>query len=102
MDRHVAMSRLQANGVPAGIVADAADVCAGDPALAARGHFVDVPTPEGRTVRIDGPAFILSDTPAAVRGCGPMLGEHANEVLRGVLGYDGATIDELRRDGVLG
>ncbi len=102
MDRHVAMSRLQANGVAAGIVADAADVCAGDPALAARGHFVDVRTPEGHTVRIDAPPFVLSDTPAAVRGPGPLLGEHADEVLREILAYDDATIDELRRDGVLG
>src|SRR5262249_54194772 len=66
MNVHVATSRLQANGVPAGLVADAADVCARDPALAARGHFVDVATPEGRTVRIDGPPFLLSDTPAVV------------------------------------
>jgi len=101
IDRHVATSRLQAHGVAAGLVADAADVCAGDPALAARGHFVDVATPEGRTVRIDGPPFLLSDTPARVRGPGPLLGEHGAEVLREVLGYDEAAIEALRRDGVL-
>jgi benzylsuccinate CoA-transferase BbsF subunit len=101
MDRHVATSRLQAHGVPAGIVADAADVCAADPALSARGHFVDVPTPEGRTVRIDGPPFRLSETPASVRGPGPLLGEHADDVLRELLGYDDATIASLRTDGVV-
>jgi len=101
MDRHVATSRLQAHGVPAGFVADAREVCADDPALAARGHFVDVPTPEGRTVRIDGPPFLLSDTPASVRGPGPLLGEHGADVLADVLGWDAAAIDELRRDGVL-
>jgi crotonobetainyl-CoA:carnitine CoA-transferase CaiB-like acyl-CoA transferase len=101
MNVHVGLSRLQAHGVPAGLVADAADACAGDPALAARGHFVDVATPEGRTVRIDGPPFVLSDTPARVRGPGPLLGEHADRVLRDVLGYDAETIARLRRDGVL-
>ena len=101
MNPYVATSRLQANGVPAGLVADAADVCRRDPALAARGHFVDIETPEGRTVRIDGPPFLLSDTPGRVRGPGPMLGEHGDQVLREVLGYDDATIAALRGDGVL-
>jgi crotonobetainyl-CoA:carnitine CoA-transferase CaiB-like acyl-CoA transferase len=87
--------------VPAGLVADAADVCRDDPALAARGHFVDVATPEGRMVRIDGPPFLLSDTPGRVQGCGPLLGEHTDEVLGEILGYDTAAIDALRRDGVV-
>jgi benzylsuccinate CoA-transferase BbsF subunit len=101
MNAHVAVSRLQANGVPAGLVADAADVCAHDPALAARGYFADVATPEGRTVRIDGPPVVLSETPARVRGPGPLLGEHTDEVLRTLLGYDDDTIGTLRRDGVV-
>jgi benzylsuccinate CoA-transferase BbsF subunit len=101
MNVHVATSRLQANGVPAGLVADAAQVCAGDPQLAARGHFVDVPTPEGHTVRIDGPPFLLSETPASVRGPGPRLGEHTDDVLRDVLGYDDATLATLRADGII-
>jgi crotonobetainyl-CoA:carnitine CoA-transferase CaiB-like acyl-CoA transferase len=101
MNAHVATSRLQAHGVPAGLVADAAEVCAGDPQLAARRHFVDVATPEGRTVRIDGPPFVLSETPASVRGPGPLLGEHTDAVLRGVLGYDDATLATLRADGIV-
>src|SRR4029453_8102853 len=101
MNVHVATSRLQARGVPAGPVAAAAQVCAGDPQLAARGHFVDVTTPEGRTVRIDGPPFLLSETPAAVRGPGPLLGEHTDDVLRSALGYDDAMLAALRADGVI-
>jgi crotonobetainyl-CoA:carnitine CoA-transferase CaiB-like acyl-CoA transferase len=101
MDVHVATSRLQANGVPAGLVADAADVCARDPALAARRYFADVATPEGRTVRIDGPPVVLSETPAAVRGPGPLLGEHTDDVLRSLLGYDADAVAGLRRDGVV-
>jgi benzylsuccinate CoA-transferase BbsF subunit len=101
MDAHVATSRLQAHGVPAGPVADAREVCAGDPQLAARGHFADVATPEGPTVRIDGPPFVLSATPAAVRGPGPLLGEHTDDVLRAVLGYDEATLAALRDDGTI-
>jgi crotonobetainyl-CoA:carnitine CoA-transferase CaiB-like acyl-CoA transferase len=97
-----AMAALQRAGVAAGRVADAEDLCARDPQLAARGHFVDVPTPEGRTVRIDGAPFVLSETPAAVSGPGPLLGEHADEVLAGVLGLGGEDIAALRASGVLG
>ncbi|HXJ33151.1 MAG TPA: CoA transferase [Candidatus Eisenbacteria bacterium] len=102
MNARAAMTLLQENAIAAGIVADAADVCTRDPALAARGHFVDVATPEGRTVRMDGPPFLLSDTPAFVRGAGPLLGEHSDEILREVLSYDDAGIAALRKDGVVG
>ena len=97
-----AMQRLQAAGVAAGLVANAEDLCARDPQLAARGHFVDVATPEGGSVRMDGPPFILSETPAAVRGPGPLLGEHTDEVLAGVLGCDEKELRGLRADGVIG
>jgi benzylsuccinate CoA-transferase BbsF subunit len=95
------MRILQDAGVAAGIVADAEDLCARDPQLAARGHFVDVPTSEGRTVRIDGPPHVLSDTPAAVGGPGPLLGEHTDEVLSSRLGMSAEDIRMLRADGVV-
>src|SRR5262249_28048253 len=101
LDADELMERLQAAGVAAGRVADAADLCARDPQLAARGHFVDVPTPEGGTVRLDGPAVLLSETPARVRGPGPLLGEHTDEVLHEVLGLDPNEIAALRADGVV-
>jgi benzylsuccinate CoA-transferase BbsF subunit len=97
-----AMERLQRAGVAAGRVATAEDLCARDPQLTARGHFVDVPTPEGRSVRIDGPPFLLSDTPARVSGPGPLLGEHTDEVLSGVLGSTAEEIGALRDAGVVG
>ncbi len=93
---------LQLAGVAAGLVANAEDLCARDPQLAARRHFVEVPTPEGRTVRIDGPPFALSETPAAVSGPGPLLGEHADDVLPGLLGMSADEIAALRAAGVLG
>src|SRR5207302_7827921 len=82
LDRHVAewtrgqqveeaMALLQRAGVAAGLVANAEDLCARDPQLAARGHFVEVPAPEGRTVRIDGPPFVLSETPGRGERPGP-------------------------------
>jgi crotonobetainyl-CoA:carnitine CoA-transferase CaiB-like acyl-CoA transferase len=97
-----AMELLQRAGVACGLVADAEDLCVRDPQLAARGHFVDVASPEGRTVRLDGPPFLLSDTPARVSGPGPLLGEHGDAVLQGLLGLDTAELERLRDDGVLG
>jgi crotonobetainyl-CoA:carnitine CoA-transferase CaiB-like acyl-CoA transferase len=96
------MARLQEAGVAAGLVGNAEDVCARDPQLAARGHFVEVPTPEGRSVRMDGPPFLLSETPAGVGGPGPLLGEHTDEVLRSLLGCDPDEVSELRAAGVIG
>ena len=86
----------------AGLVANSGDLCARDAQLAARGHFVAVPTPEGRTVRIDGPPFRLSETPAVVTGPGPLLGEHTDEVLSTLPGLDRTEIAALRADAVVG
>src|SRR5262249_52814673 len=96
-----AMAALQGAGIAAGPVANAQDLCARDPQLAARGHFVDVATPEGRMVRIDGPPFLLSETPARVSGPGPLLGEHTREVLSGILGCTEEDIRSLREAGVV-
>src|SRR5262249_26066901 len=101
LDADAAMELLQSAGVAAGRVANAADLCARDPQLAALGHFVDGPAPEGRPVRIAGPAFLLSDTPARVRGPGPLLGEHTDQILRELLGLDAQEIARLRADGVV-
>jgi crotonobetainyl-CoA:carnitine CoA-transferase CaiB-like acyl-CoA transferase len=97
--RRCASCRRRAS--PRALVANAEDLCARDPQLAARGHFVDVSTPEGRMVRLDGPPYLLSETPAAVRGPGPLLGEHTDEVLSSVLGMTADAIGALRADGVV-
>ncbi len=80
---------------------DARDLCARDPQLAARGYFADVPTPEGGSVRLDGPPFVLSETPAAVQGPGPLLGEHTDAVLAELLGLGTPELAALRADGVV-
>jgi benzylsuccinate CoA-transferase BbsF subunit len=97
-----AMERLQRAGIAAGRVANAEDLCMRDPQLAHRGHFVDVPTPEGRNVRMDGPPFLLSETPARIARSGPLLGEHTDEILAGILDLPPEEIARLREAHVLG
>jgi crotonobetainyl-CoA:carnitine CoA-transferase CaiB-like acyl-CoA transferase len=87
-----------------------ADVCAGpvlaldevvqDPQLRQRGLFAAVEHPKlGRVPQIAFPVQ-MSATPGRVETPPPELGEHTEEVLRG-LGYDPAAISDFRRDGVI-
>jgi crotonobetainyl-CoA:carnitine CoA-transferase CaiB-like acyl-CoA transferase len=87
-----------------------ADVCAGpvlaldevvqDPQLRQRGLFAAVEHPKlGRVPQITFPVQ-MSATPGRVETPPPELGEHTEEVLRG-LGYDTAAISDFRRDGVI-
>jgi len=100
-DADALMQRLQDAGIAAGHVADARQLCAEDPQLAHRRYFVDVESPEGKTVRVDSPPYLLSETPGRPRGAGPLLGEHTDEVLRGVLGLGDDDIAVLRADRVV-
>jgi formyl-CoA transferase len=43
----------------------------------------------------------LSDTPGQVRWVGPALGEHTNEVLAQLLGFDQQRLGELRESGII-
>jgi benzylsuccinate CoA-transferase BbsF subunit len=93
--------RLQKAGVPAGIVADAVDLCTRTPQLAARGYWSRVATPEGETVILDGLAAHLSATPGYVTAPGPLLGEHTEHVLADVLGISADAITQLRQSGAI-
>jgi crotonobetainyl-CoA:carnitine CoA-transferase CaiB-like acyl-CoA transferase len=87
-----------------------ADVCAGpvlaldevvrDPQLVERGIFTEVEHPKLGPVRQVAFPVRLSATPGRVATPPPELGEHTDEVLRG-LGYDAAAIAGFRRDGVV-
>jgi len=70
----------------------------------AREMVVNVPHPLAGP---DGAALIasplkLSGTPVEYRYHPPLLGQHTDEVLRQVLGYDDAKISELRDAGAIG
>ncbi len=71
-----------------------------DPQVLHRKMMVEVDHTKVGKVKQIGIAIKLSDTPGEIRGLAPLLGEHTDEVLRG-LGYTGEEIDRLRREGAL-
>jgi benzylsuccinate CoA-transferase BbsF subunit len=79
--------RLQANGVPAHAVQHSGE-CLADAQLAHRGHFTWLPHPYVRSSIVDTPPHRLSRSPAGYRWAGPTYGQHTEEVLRDLLGYD--------------
>jgi benzylsuccinate CoA-transferase BbsF subunit len=94
------MERLQACGVPAGVVQDASDLVERDPQLAARQHFVTIDHPEmGPTVYNAAP-FKLSKSQCSIRTTAPLLGQHNEEVFKGWLGLGDAEYTRLHEAGV--
>lgn len=71
-----------------------------DPHNLARDMVVEVDSPIGKVKQI-GVGAKLSDTPGQVRTTAPLIGQHTDEVLKG-LGFDDAKIAELRSSGAVG
>lgn len=87
-----------------------ADVCVGkvydvpevfqDPQVKHRQMAVELDHPVAGKVMQAGIAVKLSDTPGSIRSFAPALGQHTEEVLRGI-GYNDAKIAELREKRVV-
>ncbi len=95
-----AAAELRAAGVAAQVVATTKAV-AEDARLAAREFWVELPHPECSGARHAGIPWRFSATPLAVRRAAPALGQHTDEVLREVLGYDADRIAALHAAGAL-
>jgi crotonobetainyl-CoA:carnitine CoA-transferase CaiB-like acyl-CoA transferase len=93
--------RLQAAGIAAAVVADARDLCARDPHLAARGFWRTLRTPEAVAVVVDGNPIRLAGEPLHPRAPGPLLGEHGAAILRDVVELSPQRIDFLRAAGII-
>jgi formyl-CoA transferase len=91
---------LAAEGVPAGRTYRAKDMLA-DPQFAARESIVRVPHREFGELAMQNVFPRLSATPGRVRHAGPELGEHNDDVYRGLLGLGDDELARLHADGVV-
>ncbi|ANW03008.1 CaiB/BaiF CoA transferase family protein [Bradyrhizobium icense] len=94
------LAELGAAGVPSGPVNDLAQAFA-DPHARARGIQVKVPHPLDPSLTLIRNPLTFSATPVKEYRYPPRLGEHTQEVLSSVLGYDERKIGELRRSGAI-
>jgi len=73
-----------------------------DPQLNARNFFVDVEHPElGIAAKYPGVPYRLSQTPAGIRHCAPLIGEHNLEIYEKELGFSGDELALLKEQGVI-
>ncbi len=95
-----AMDILNEYDVPCGPILSMKEI-AEEPSLRATGTVVEVAHPERGTYLSVGNPIKLSDSPTEVV-CSPLLGEHTEEILRDVLGFDDGEIAAIRGAGALG
>lgn len=91
---------LNGQGVPVGPVYSAADVFA-DPHIRARRSLVEVEDPVVGTYQFARSPVLLSGSPELETNPAPLLGEHTEEILSGLLGYGDADVARLARDQVI-
>ncbi|SRR5579875_433803 len=91
---------LQKEGVPAYTCASNKEL-AEDPHLNARGYFVELEHPEVGVRMHAGIPWRLSRDTCRVESPAPLLGQHTEEVLTGLLGYSKADVVKLREMGAV-
>jgi CoA:oxalate CoA-transferase len=82
--------------VPVAPVYNVDDV-ARDPHLNSRDMFVEVDHRAAGKVKVVNFPVKFSETPCMVRDAAPVLGQHDEDILRNILGYDESKIDELKK-----
>jgi len=82
-------------------VVNAVDDLPTDPQALANDYVVDFEHPQHGTTKVLGLPVRLSETPGQIREPAPEFGQHTEEVLLDVLGYDWEKITDLRERKVL-
>jgi crotonobetainyl-CoA:carnitine CoA-transferase CaiB-like acyl-CoA transferase len=99
LDSTEVLSVLERAEVPAGPIYSVVDMMK-DPHFNARGLFEEVMV-NGSPLKIPAMMPFLSETPGRTEWPGPAIGQHNQEVLGGLLGYDEARLRELADAGVI-
>jgi len=94
------LEHLEREGIPSGPINTVADM-AHDPQVNAREMIQEVMDPVAGLMHMAGIPIKLSDTPGAVVGPAPALGQHTEEVLGELLGLSAEKVAGLRERGVV-
>lgn len=87
-------------GIPNGPINNMAQVFAHEQVIA-RQLRLDVPHPTAGSVPLVASPLRIPTAPTAVRYPPPLLGEHTEEILHSLLGYDATAVAALRTEGVI-
>src|SRR3546814_9880082 len=92
------LERLREAGIPCGEVRSVG-AALGSPEAIARDMVATIPHPTAGEVSLIASPLKLGGTPVVTPQAPPLLGEHGEAVLAGLLGYDAAQIAALREIG---
>jgi crotonobetainyl-CoA:carnitine CoA-transferase CaiB-like acyl-CoA transferase len=91
---------LEKHGVPSGLIYRTSDML-DDPHFAAREAIVSTTHPHFGALRMQNVAPRLSASPGSIRTPAPEIGQHNDEIYRGLLGLDAAAIADFRAKAVI-
>ena len=91
---------LEEAGIPCAPI-NTVDRVLKDPQIKARDMIVEVEHPVAGKMHLPGVPIKMYKTPGSVDKAAPLLGQHTEEILQEILGYDTAKVQELRDQGVL-
>ena len=91
---------LEAANVPCGPINNMKEVFE-DPQVRHRQLRVDMPHPSGGTASVVRSPLRLSETPVEYRLAPPTLGQHNEEILKGLLGRSDADLKQLKASGIV-
>ncbi len=87
------MTILEAAGVPCAPI-NTVDKIVNDPQIKSRDMIVEVEHPVAGHLKMPGVPIKMSASPGEVKTPAPLLGQHTNELLQEMLGWDVKTIEE--------
>lgn len=87
-------------GVPISLIYSMEDI-ANDPQYRARNNIVEMPHSTFGSIKMPGVTPVFSETPGEIKWIGPKVGEHNDEIYRGLLGMSEEKMAALREKKVI-
>ncbi|KAG0244712.1 hypothetical protein BGX31_008601 [Mortierella sp. GBA43] len=94
-DNEVWLKALEGRGIPFAPINNIAQTFA-HPQVVARDMIQEIEHPKAGKIKLAGPAVKYSETKPSIRIPPPLLGQHTDEVLKDVLGYNDQRIQQLK------